>query len=242
MVQAIESHPLEQGSSVERLRSFIASAWQDFAPTASRYQWPIERDRWYELVFCVLYRFGQPDLDAAEARRLVTALAAIDLVSVGSMASAESSDAGVARPAPGVLADILVRAGFQSEQADRAVATLTEIATVLQNRYGGKIQRCLRYHGERMLEELSGELAFSKLSQDEAGSILTHWLQNVLNMPLSLVEPGVTRLCVDLGATTAELIAVADEFDLNLALLDDLILVAAPVGDPSATDTREQRR
>jgi hypothetical protein len=43
-------------------------------------------------------------------------------------------------------------------------------------------------------------------------------------MPIELAEPDVIEFCQRAGITLEEMTEVADEIDLNLALLDDIIV------------------
>lgn len=75
--------------------------------------------------------------------------------------------------------------------------------------------------GERMLSEFTGNFAFSRLSSAKANYAFANWLQNVLNMPVSSSSPSVKALSEKLGMDVPKLVEIADNNDINIALMDD---------------------
>jgi hypothetical protein len=194
--------------------------WPSFAELAGRHRWPSESARWLELVFCLVYRRATPEIDVGVLRQLLGVLSALGMLRIDALAEAgkggASSDLDLFR-------GLLHRAGLEPTEADSAIRSVCSVAAGLQQNYGGKVQRYLREYGETMLRELPQKLANPSMADAAIQTAITHWLQNVLDMPIALVEPSSVRLCEDLGVGFDELAAVADGLDINLALVDDLI-------------------
>jgi hypothetical protein len=89
--------------------------------------------------------------------------------------------------------------------------------------YDGKVQRYLRHYGQQMLDALSHDFSYSQIAKEDVRHAFTHWLQNVLNMPVAVSEPAIAKFCERRGIRAEELLKVADELDINVALLDDMI-------------------
>ena len=74
-----------------------------------------------------------------------------------------------------------------------------------------------------MLDELSMNFTFSKMDEKDAKYAFTYWLQNVLNMPLTLKTEGMDTFCTKFQVSYQNLQEYADKLNINLALLDDVI-------------------
>jgi hypothetical protein len=61
------------------------------------------------------------------------------------------------------------------------------------------------------------------MDQEQVRYAFTLWLQNVLNMPLSLQSRAVETFTNAIGLTSGQLFHAADEMDVNVALVDDLL-------------------
>jgi len=208
----------------QRVRAFVLERWEAFSLAPEQYQWPLETERWHELAFCLLYRIGQPLLPAQDARRIVETLAELDLLQVQTLASWMGTGGELDQDQPDAqwVLGLLGYYGLPLEQATVALTTWCQAAYALQQGFGGKVQRYLREYGQQMVDDMQQRFRFTQLDDADARHAFTHWLQNVLNMPLALMEPAVEQLCEALELTPEEWIALADELDLNLALLDDM--------------------
>ncbi len=113
--------------------------------------------------------------------------------------------------------------GFSQQESERLLTIVSEAASALSQQFDGKIQKYLRKYGELMLKEVPALFHFTTINSDQIGHAFTYWFQNVLNMPLSLVDSNIVAFCQDNGFEVANLIAAADRLDVNLALLDDLV-------------------
>lgn len=220
------------------LRAFIEEQWAVFLPRASEFQWPVESARWHELVFCLLRYSGRPDITGERARRLASDLVDLGLVEVAHLASMAGRDGApeATDPGAGLLRSVLVQAGLSAERAQVALVTLVEAASTLQAQHDGRIQRLLRAHAEAFLTEVSAVFTFSHLPTEAARLALTLWLQNVTTLPLELWDRDIAEFCRQFGCTRADLVAVADDLDLNVALVDDALgaFVDPNAGDPVA--------
>jgi hypothetical protein len=209
----------------ESVKDFLIEYGRALAPSLDMYQWPVETERWHELVFCLIFRIGQPQIQAERARRMTQMLADLNLLEVNSLAEAMEEE-GVNQEHPDIILmqTLLERMGMMPDQSRAAAMTIAQAAQVLKQRHNGKVQRCLRYYGQQMLNDLGDQFSFSQMPSDQTRMALAHWMQNTLNMPIELAEPEVIRFCQEAGITLEELAEIADEIDLNLALLDDIIV------------------
>jgi hypothetical protein len=98
----------------------------------------------------------------------------------------------------------------------------------------------MRRYGEQILNEMEESFAFRTLGRDDALMALTVWLQNCFNMPVSLNDEAVRSFCTRHGIGTNELRDAADRLGVNLALIDDLVLVVQ--AEERSNARSEQRR
>ena len=193
------------------------------AALAINHPWVWEGERWQELVFALLAQVS--DLPEDEVRVLAEQMQDLDLLDVLALAALRRGRPSADRKA--LLArrvvEILEEGGFSSEQAIRGLEAICEAALGFEEHFGGKVQDYLRRYGDLMLQELGRFFEFSALNDSETQTAFSYWLQNVLNMPISLLDADMRAFCEQHGLQPEELIAAADELDLNLALLDDLV-------------------
>lgn len=185
--------------------------------------WLWEADRWKELVFALLTRVVS--LPENEARALTDNMNDLGLLDVAALASISQDPKAPDLNSPHArhILDELTENGLDPEEAKRALTTICEAALGLQKHFGGKVQAYLRSCGESMLREIGRAFHFSALKDSDVTFAFTYWLQNVLNMPFSLLDSNVLEFCDQYHLTPEQLVAAADDLDLNLAFLDDLI-------------------
>jgi hypothetical protein len=176
--------------------------------------WADEESRWFELVFSLFAAVS--DAPEGELRALVGTLASLELITVEALVS--SPETAVQR-----AVDEAIAAGIDATAATAALGAATEAANVLAGSYGGKMQLLLREEGEALLRNITEKLGISALDQGAVGHALTYWLQNTLNLPLSLRDRALQEFAGRLGVSVQELVSAADSLDLNVALIDDLI-------------------
>ncbi len=202
------------------LRKLVTSQAAD---AVDAHPWLWEFDRWEELTFALMTRVV--DLPEAELRELTERLGEMGLLNVDVLASIrEGANAShPSNPASSHILTLLQESGFTDDEAKRTLTTISEAALALQRQFGGKIQRYLRTAGEAMLRDVDEIFQFSAIGNDQVKAAFTYWFQNALSMPLSLLDSDVQTFCNIHHIATQELILAADDLDINLALLDDLI-------------------
>lgn len=202
------------------------------------YPWPLERDRWAELVFCLLNQVHPQDSD--RVRSAVMLLQALDLLDMDKLAAIERSTEEHAF----VLGYVLRQQGFEEDEAARSITILTQAARVIQSNFDSKLQRYLRRHGEAMRDELVNLFGSKVLANQELRYAVSQWLQNALNLPISLEHKAVLDFCEKQGVSQAELQQAVDKLGLNLALVDDLLemnmeMVTVPLETEPVSEVQE---
>lgn len=92
-----------------------------------------------------------------------------------------------------------------------------------------------------MRDELANALGGESLNAGQLRYAIGHWLQNALSVPISLEHPAVLGFCKKNGISVGELVAAADELDLNVALVDDLLELDQSIKETSSeNETQEE--
>src|SRR5262245_20330479 len=185
------------------------------------YRWEDEKERWHELLFCVILEIvGGP---AESIRNLVTALAELRLLGIETLASSVTGDSvDLDRPPAATLLTLLTVNGCEPDAARAAIVACCRLARQLRDKHG-KLQHLLRAHGQTLLRELATMVEAAAPRSASSERIATIWLQNALEMPVSFSDAYVERFCKERRCTLADLTRAADELDINVATLDDLI-------------------
>ena len=209
----------------ERFKLYLIEQAQQFATPYDQYRWADEKSRWLELVFCILFRSNSNVLDAAEMRKLVFALGDLGCLEVEVMAPLCKANGEVDTnlPEANIIIHALTKVGVPMAQAQDSVLALSEAACSVKNKFDGKIQKYLRHYGQKMMHVLETYFTFSKLDNDDLSFIFRHWLQNVLYLPIQLSFKDYVEFEEFKELTLGEMIDVADELDINLALVDDIL-------------------
>lgn len=190
--------------------------------------WAAEADRWAELVFCLLNAVAADDPE--RSRELTDDLHRFGLIEPAVLLEVDDPASDTHR----VVRHLLDRYGFDRAQITTATGVLARLARFVTDGYGGKLQRYLRRNAERMRDELVSELG-GGTPEPLLRLAVTHWLQNAVDLPLSLEDDAVRAFCAARGIDQATLELAADEVGLNLALVDDVIrLEAAASAEPEA--------
>jgi hypothetical protein len=207
----------------EKINRFMLEEYARFAPMLHRYDWPWETARWHELVFCLMAAVDDSAMAEAIARETTEIFADLDLLEVDDLADLlpKKGELDYGAQQPALMLGILERQGYDAEEARTAVTTICQAASALKQEFGGKVQRYLRQYGEQMVQEVQEHFSFDRMDEEDTSYAFTHWLQNVLNMPIPLSHPSVKRLSRKLGIEVEELVDFADRNDVNLALVDD---------------------
>jgi hypothetical protein len=217
-------------SDPNRAREILQELVEDFGPDlAAEHRWFDERDRWIE--FAQAVAFGAIGIAGTRARAACDALKETGLLDQAGAMRDPSRAQGAAA--------ILIENGLSTAEADALVGALGQVGDILDRRFGGKIQiflrRCLEATGDRMLDEL----VIETIPVDRRRLAYRLWLQNVLSAPLSLELPAAADFCSRLGIEFSELVQAADDADISVALLDDMLLCAIDAqlnGKPAEKD------
>ncbi len=183
----------------------------------ANFAWFSEKDRWREFVFCLLNQctIQEPE----KVRPAVNLLSNLNLLNVEALSGSDQGTRDNAK----VIDYILQQYDFSAEEAEKSVSLLTHVSKIIQQEYGGKLQRCLRQFGDILRKELIALLQNDIILGFGLRKAVTHWLQNSLSLPISLEHQAIKNFCHEQGASLNDLWLVADELDLNLAVLDDLV-------------------
>lgn len=180
-------------------------------PVLLEQPWADEAIRWAELVFCYLDQSRRAE--PAVTRQAVSILTMLNVVAPGKLAQLSLNQATIVRY-------VLSEAGWTNEEAETAIAGLEAIARAFI-REGGAA-KVLREESREMHQRLCSRL-------EKFGAIpcltpaLGHWLQNACSLPVPVDREEWERFAQGLGYSYDELIRAADDIDLNVALIDDLI-------------------
>jgi hypothetical protein len=177
-------------------------------------------------VFAILTQVS--DLPEDKMRALTDEMDDLDLLEIPALASLRQGDQAIDsnQELAGRVLEIFQEKGFQREQAECGLGAISDAAIGLMEHFSGKVQNYLRSYGELMLKDLGRTFQFSTLSEADVGTAFTYWFQNALNLPLSLLDKNVRTFCEQHGLEPEQLIAAADELDLNLAVVDDLAQIS----------------
>lgn len=215
-----------------QIRKVIVTAGGDLGAIVG--PWAREDTRLVELYYALLVAVS--DVDEFALHDLIERMHAMQLLDPASLAALDDTSLETNEQA-GRLRSVMIEDGVSLAAASRAVRAWVAVSRALVKQYEGRVQRYLRQYGERMLDEASTVFGGTALADSELRTAFTLWLQNCLNMPLSLVDDAVGAFCESREITTDALIEAADSLDLNLAVLDDLLrLEAEASGDGNTTD------
>lgn len=199
------------------LKAQLQQLYEQHEFDLATYAWASEDDRWAELVFCLLLQCSEQEPELT--RSAVAVLQSLFLIDVGKMLHLSETTHEIRV----IYAYVLRQHGFSSDDVDLACSLLAHVANIVQHNYGGKIQRYLRRHGEVMRDELVSAFDSTSLDKSRMAYAISHWLQNVLSLPISLQHNAVVEFCQKSDVTPQDLWQAADELGINLAVIDDLL-------------------
>jgi len=126
------------------------------------------------------------------------------------------------------MRQLLERVGAKPDTAQAIIATLCQAAVGLDQHFNSRIQQYLRQYGKEMLDEIAQCFSFTEMSDNDVRYAFTHWLQNAVAMPLPFSNPDAEHFCQQRKITADQLAKVADNLDITLALVDDLLAAEPP--------------
>jgi hypothetical protein len=213
----VAAQPEREPTMAMSLKEKLAEAFRAYGDALPQYGWPSEVDRWMELLVCVIHQTRSASR-IEDVREVLEIWQKLDLIAPQRLvAVAPGSEQEV------VLLFILKQEGFNPDEAKRAVEAAVKTAEAVNVHYNGKIQHCLRAHATMLRDELVQAFENTGLPEGKMRYAVTHWLQNTTNAPISLEHESVLAFCRDNGIDMGALREAADELDINLSQLDDLL-------------------
>jgi hypothetical protein len=201
----------------KELHALVDAYWEELADRT----WSPAAYRWSELVFCLVnVVIGD---NAYVARQIVGALDAVDLLAPENLtrtADAESQERLV-------FTRVLRQLGIADLVIDEAAEVLSRVAQVTTSRLGGSIQQFLRLRAGSIRDELVDAFEGRGITSDALQGGISHWLQNVVDLPISSGHEGVVEFCRRHQVDRESLEAAIDELALDSAVVDDLIRLDA---------------
>jgi hypothetical protein len=204
-------------------KELLLRLFDSYASGISTNLWPWEKQRWYELVFCILTVFGEPQVLAVRTRQVTEILSEMGLIDVNILAGARPIPGPRAAPNP-ILVTIetmLCQAGFAPEKAKTAVIAICEVANNVKKKYNGRIQGYLQKYGNHMLDNIDDDFGLDGFK--DARRAVSIWLQNILNMPVPASDVLTEQACKKLGVSYKAMVQAANQQDINVALVDDAL-------------------
>jgi hypothetical protein len=194
------------------------------AEVTASHQWVSEVDRWKELVFALLTQMTK--LPQSSVRVMTDHLLHLELLHIPALTQllkGKRLSPEFGHPHARRIIQSLQEGGFSKDEAVKGLTVVCEAAAALSKHFSGKIQLYLRSYAERMVKEAHATFHFSHMDHRAVRYAFTFWLQNVLNMPLSLQKEAVKSFAKAHGLTGRQLFDAADELDVNVGLVDDLV-------------------
>lgn len=179
--------------------------------------WASEKDRWLELLICVINQVV-PAPNITEVREIVDIWEKLHFTSPASLSAIQTSSKEYA-----VMIITLQQYGFDDQEATVAANSAIGLAKAVQHHYHGKIQTIIRKHAEALQKDLVDAFAAIDLDSTQINYAVIHWLQNTANAPLTLSHQAVKNFYKEKGIDEAALVAAADQLDINLSVIDDVL-------------------
>ena len=195
----------------------IENLFERYGETFEGMQWPWEESRWQRLVYNLLAGVSGEWGSSSKAARATEVLVNLDLIRLSGLAKADDS---MRRD----IETVLRRVRFSAEAIGEVVPALVRIARFVAEEYRGRIQRLLREAGSNVIREMNDRLPLrAELGDERAELVVTHWLQDVLNLPVLVSSPGLSRFAAETGLDLAAIEDEFDEYGLNVALADEML-------------------
>lgn len=205
------------------LKELLLGVVDRYATDVPYHPWFNERNRWHELVICILFAFGGKA--AKSARQAADVLGELGLLNVPDLARIPwiGDELDFKHPQLKLTGEVLERLGFVQADISLALRQIVRIARDLQANYDGHVQVYLRQHGQRILAALTADFPSLPTADERLQYAFVMWLQNALTMPLYLNTPSTSRFCKAAGCSLNELQRTVDELDISTSLLDDVL-------------------
>ncbi len=220
-------------SSINEVEFQLRKLITKYSDLVVYHQWPAEQERWVELIFALVSR--RSDKPEFIIRYIIEELDDLGLLDVEELSNIPKIDSNIdfhSLFAKRVIESLSesrlteegsIIPGFTKEESKSSLLIMHEAAKGLMDHHDGKIQKYLRKYGQQMIDEISENFSFSGLEEKDIKYAFIYWLQNVLNMPINLRTKSTNIFCEELKIECNELVKKADELNINIALLDDMI-------------------
>ena len=188
----------------------------------AEYRWEDEKDRWTELVYAIFAE--QSGKGERDSRIIVSSLASLGALEFEKLAKAltDNGQLDMSNKLITNTIDILAMKGVKENAAKDTILSICQMAKAIQSKYG-KLQIFLRSHAENMLKDLADTVPFTSIDDKLEKHIYITWMQNALELPIAGSDEYIFEFCKEKKCTLEELVAIADEIDVNVAILDDLV-------------------
>lgn len=208
------------------LKFQLHKATVQYSDILFEHQWPYEYARWVELLFALLTRVYP--IDEELVRYAVESLSDLGLLEINQLAEIPIVDGKPDKDnlVASRIITYLSELGFANDDVYDGLMVMIDAAKNLRQHHDGKIQKYLRHYGVKMIAELPQHFTFSKMKQSDIQYAFSYWLQNVMNMPILMKDEYISEFAQKHGGSFAGLVDVADDLDINLAVVDDLIFYA----------------
>jgi hypothetical protein len=203
----------------------LLELYKAYEPLLGENLWPWESQRWTELVFCILNASTRPEVAPESIREVARVLEKSHLIDIAVLGSLDPYKEKKDSSHPHVVAmeAILKNYGFAEDEIQTAVTIMCQMAAGFKNKFGGKVQKCLRQYGMNLLKEMERDFPVQASNAKTARTAFTQWFQNVLNLPLPAPDEISDKACKMLRTDYVALIQAADDIDVNVALLDNIL-------------------
>jgi hypothetical protein len=212
-------------AAIEGAKSELATLYHYYRPQLPPLsRWEDERDRWHEPAFAAIAETS--GLQIAAARMVTNGLISLRLLDMSALAEAARQDDRVA--AMPAISQALRAAGSSDEASRETIIVLTDLALGVGEAFG-TLQVVLRQAAEGMLTTLNDSLKTPAIDDTRRGRIFTTWLQNVVEMPLSMTDAdqAVLDFTKRHGISVRDLVQIADDADVNVSVVDSVIRLDA---------------
>jgi hypothetical protein len=224
------AHPRNDQTQVDALLENLATLYLDGNPYLGHYAWPWEEDRYLEMLVCALISTG---ISPEQSRAIVHILNELQIA--GPRSLSESEDEAVQ-----VIRQVLRRMGLTPDQVGASSRALHQTAATCIADWDGKPHVFLRREAERGVKTLAERFVASGMQATQAEALSTLWLQNVCNAPVLAVRgKAVMEYCKEIGIDASQLVKAADHVGLNVAIIDELLLMRQQETDSAAKPSED---
>jgi hypothetical protein len=199
-----------------KITKLLQTAYERHLPDLDKYQWVVETDRLTELAFCFLTQCTEQDPKYAR-------VAAINLQNLGLLDTYRLKSIKEFDKTAVVLSYVLSRHGFKEKEIEKSIEVLSNVSKVIEGKFDGKVQKMLREQGDVMRNSLMQAFSNNALAENELKYAVTLWMQNALSFPLSLENDAKRKFCRRKNISLEQVTEAADELDINVAVVDDLL-------------------